>query len=57
MIAPRDQLELFSDVDLDDLSWEEWFIALPPTPEPLPRPDERFTGRLELFSKRERRAA
>ena len=31
------QLELFFDVDLDDLTWEEWFLALPLTPPSRPQ--------------------
>lgn len=49
------QLELFSDQELDDLSWEEWFIALPLTPPS--RSVDRFTDRLELFPELERRRA
>jgi hypothetical protein len=55
MTTPHDQLELFSDEDLDDLTWEEWFIALPLTPPS--QPDDRFTNRLELFPRLERRRA
>jgi hypothetical protein len=49
------QLELFSDQELDDLSWEEWFIALPLTPPS--RSVDRFTDRLELFAELKRRRA
>jgi hypothetical protein len=38
MSTPYDQLELFSAVDPDDLSWEEWFSALPLTPPSRPQP-------------------
>ena len=54
MSTPHDQLELFSDVDLDNLTWEEWFLALPLTPPSLPHP---LPDRPTLFPDLERRRA
>jgi len=54
MKAEEAQLELFSDVELDDLNWHEWFLALPLTPESKPQP---LPKRPTLFPELEGRRA
>ena len=54
MNTDPEQLELLGPDDLDGLSWEEWFLALPLTPPSRPQP---LRDRSTLFPALERKRA